>query len=166
MENTQNIFTGKTVEEAVETALAALGIKKEDAQITVVDEGKKGIFGIGGSKAKVKVEKRATDGERAVKFIDGLFDILKINAVSEIVSDSEMPEVKAYPNPVAETLVIENPSSGSYDWQICTLDGKQALNGKGTAGKTAVDCSALTAGEYILTVISGYGQQSAVIIKK
>ena len=80
--------------------------------------------------------------------------------------NSEMPEVKAYPNPVAETLVIENPSSGSYDWQICTLDGKQALNGKGTAGKTAVDCSALTAGEYILTVISGYGQQSAVIIKK
>ena len=89
-----------------------------------------------------------------------------MGGVSEIVSDSEMPEVKAYPNPVAETLVIENPSSGSYDWQICTLDGKQALNGKGTAGKTAVDCSALTAGEYLLTVISGYGQQSAVIIKK
>ena len=89
MENTQNIFTGKTVEEAVETALASLGIKKEDAQITVLDEGKKGIFGIGGSKAKVKVETRATDGERAVKFIDGLFDILKINAVSEIVSDGE-----------------------------------------------------------------------------
>ena len=61
-----------------------------------------------------------------------------MGGVSEIVSDSEMPEVKAYPNPVAETL----------------------------AGKTAVDCSALTAGEYILTVISGYGQQSAVIIKK
>jgi len=89
-----------------------------------------------------------------------------MGGVSEIVSDSEMPEVKAYPNPVAETLVIENPSSGCYDWQICTLDGKQALNGKGAAGKTAVDCSALTAGEYILTVISGYGQQSAVIIKK
>lgn len=89
-----------------------------------------------------------------------------MGGVSEIVSDSKMPKIKAYPNTVAETLVIENPSSGSYDWQICTLDGKQALNGKGTAGKTAVDCSALTAGEYILTVISGYGQQSAVIIKK
>ena len=89
-----------------------------------------------------------------------------MGGVSEIVSDSEMPEVKAYPNPVAETLVIENPSSGSYDWQICTLDGKQALNGKGTAGKTFVDCSSLTAGEYVLTVISDYGRQSAVIIKK
>ena len=88
-----NIFTGKTVEEAVESGLISLGITRDEAEITIIDEGKKGIFGLGGTKAKVKVEKRATDGERAAKFIDGLFEILKINAFSEIVSDGEKVEI-------------------------------------------------------------------------
>ena len=90
---TNNIFTAKTVEEAVESALSALGITREQAEIEVLDEGKKGIFGLGGTKAKVKVSKRATDGERAAKFIDGLFEILKINAFAEIISDGEKVEI-------------------------------------------------------------------------
>ena len=71
-----NIFTGKTVEEAVESGLISFGITRDEAEITIIDEGKKGIFGLGGTKAKIKVEKRATDGERAAKFIDGLVEIL------------------------------------------------------------------------------------------
>ena len=136
MENTQNIFTGKTVEEAVETALAALGIKKEDAQITVVDEGKKGIFGIGGSKAKVKVEKRATDGERAVKFIDGLFDILKINAVSEIVSDGEKVEIDVKTTNSHQVI----GHHGEVLDAIQTIAGAVANIGNDDYKKVVVDC--------------------------
>ena len=136
MENTQNIFTGKTVEEAVETALAALGIKKEDAQITVVDEGKKGIFGIGGSKAKVKVEKRATDGERAVKFIDGLFDILKINAVSEIVSDGEKVEIDVKTTNSHQVI----GHHGEVLDAIQTIAGAVANIGNDDYNKVVVDC--------------------------
>ena len=136
MENTQNIFTGKTVEEAVETALAALGIKKEDVQITVVDEGKKGIFGIGGSKAKVKVEKRATDGERAVKFIDGLFDILKINAVSEIVSDGEKVEIDVKTTNSHQVI----GHHGEVLDAIQTIAGAVANIGNDDYKKVVVDC--------------------------
>ena len=136
MENTQNIFTGKTVEEAVETALAALGIKKEDAQITVVDEGKKGIFGIGGSKAKVKVETRATDGERAVKFIDGLFDILKINAVSEIVSDGEKVEIDVKTTNSHQVI----GHHGEVLDAIQTIAGAVANIGNDDYKKVVVDC--------------------------
>ena len=88
-----NIFTGKTVEEAVQLGLETLGLTKEEAEISILDEGKKGIFGLGASKAKVSVSKRASDGQRAAKFVDGLFEILKINAVTEIVADDEKVEI-------------------------------------------------------------------------
>ena len=86
-----NVFSGKTVEEAVEVGLAELGITREQAEITVLDEGKKKI--IGGSKARVKVVKRLSDGARAVEFIDGLMEILHLSAVSEIVTDDEKLEI-------------------------------------------------------------------------
>ena len=86
-----NVFSGKSVEEAVKAGLEALGISEEQAVITVLDEGKKKL--IGGVKAKVRIEKKVSDGNRAVQFIDGLMEILKLNAVSELVSDKEKVEI-------------------------------------------------------------------------
>ena len=83
-----NVFTGKTVEEAVQAGLEALNLKREQVEITVLEEGKKKL--IGGIKAKVQiVEKKSSDGKRAVEFIDGLMQILNLNAASELVSDDE-----------------------------------------------------------------------------
>ncbi len=82
-----NVFTGKTVEEAVQAGLDALNLKREQAEITILEEGKKKL--IGGVKAKVKVTKRSSDGGRAVEFIDGLTEILGLNAKSELVYDGE-----------------------------------------------------------------------------
>ena len=91
-ENMENVFTGKTVDEAVEEALKTLGIEREQAEITVLEEGKKKLFG--SVKAKVKVVKKASDGERAAAFIDGLLKILKIPAFNEVVSDGEKIEIE------------------------------------------------------------------------
>ena len=88
----ENIFTGKTKEEAIAEGLKALGITKEQAEITVLEEGKKKLFG--SVKAKVKIVKKATDGERAAAFVDGLLKIIKIPAFSEIVSDGEKIEIE------------------------------------------------------------------------
>lgn len=92
MEEMENVYTGKTVDEAVETALKELGITAEEAEVTVLEEGKRKLFG--SVKAKVKVVKKATDGERAANFIDGLLKILKIPAFNEIVSDGEKIEIE------------------------------------------------------------------------
>lgn len=86
-----NVYSGKTVEEAVESGLAAIGATREQVEITVLDEGKKKL--LGGVKARVKIVKKVSDGKRAVDFLDGLMEILKANAVSELISDGDKVEI-------------------------------------------------------------------------
>lgn len=87
----KNVYSGKTVEEAIAIGLATLEATEEQVDITVLDEGKKKL--IGGVKARVKIVKKVSDGARAVEFIDGLMEILKLNAVTELVSDGDKVEI-------------------------------------------------------------------------
>ena len=56
-----NYFTGKTVDEAVENALNSLGLTKDQAEIIVIEEASRGIFGIGAHPAKVMVTKKEVE---------------------------------------------------------------------------------------------------------
>ncbi len=84
-------FTGKTVEEAVEEGLKELGLSREEAEICVLEEGKKGLFK--SVKARVKISKKITDGERAVEFLDGLYPLLNIAAANELEEDEEHTKI-------------------------------------------------------------------------
>lgn len=135
MENTeQNVFTAKTVDDAIEAGLTALGITREQAEITVIEEGKKKLFG--GVKAKVKVEKRASDGTRAAKFIDGLFDVLKINAFSEIVTDGDTVEIRVQASNSHQVI----GRHGEILDAIQTIAGAVANIGNEEYKKVVVDC--------------------------
>jgi hypothetical protein len=57
-------------------------------------------------------------------------------------------KLKAYPNPVSNTLTIETDLSGNF--QILNLLGQQVLTGKTTAQR--IDVSALPQGSYVLKV--------------
>jgi spoIIIJ-associated protein len=63
--------TGQTVEEAVAQALAQLNTTKDRTEVSIIDEGKKGFFGIFGSRpAIVKVTVKKEDPiEEAKKFL-------------------------------------------------------------------------------------------------
>jgi spoIIIJ-associated protein len=62
--------TGQTVEEAVESALSQLQMTKDRTEIQIVDEGKKGIFGIFGHRpAVVKVTVKIDPIEEAVTYL-------------------------------------------------------------------------------------------------
>lgn len=62
--------TGQTVEEAVESALAQLNTTKDRTDVAIIDEGKKGIFGIFGARpAVVKVTVIIDPIEEAKKFL-------------------------------------------------------------------------------------------------
>ncbi len=80
-----------SVEEAVEAALAELGVTEQDALIQVVREPKSGILGIGAKEAEVLVRVRRPapaeadadleeQGEIAADFVDGLLSRMGIAA--------------------------------------------------------------------------------------
>ena len=50
---------GKSIDEAIERALERLGIDRDKAEIEIVSDATKGLFGIGGRKAKVRATFRA-----------------------------------------------------------------------------------------------------------
>lgn len=76
-------FSAKTVEEAIEEGLAALNLTREQAEIAVLEEGKKGGLFSKGVKARVKIGKKMSDGERAVQFLEGLFPLMNVTATAE-----------------------------------------------------------------------------------
>ena len=109
-------FTGKTVDEAVEKGLEELGLTLETAEIRVLEEGKKKLFGSVKARVEIaaKTEKKCccgceaedkeeeacpvvaeggTDGERTVVFLEGLFKLLNITACTELVSEGEKIEI-------------------------------------------------------------------------
>lgn len=130
----ENVFTAKTVDEAIELGLKTLGLAREQAEITVLEEGRKRLFG--SIKAKVKVAKKTSDGERAARFIDGMFEILKINAFTEVVSDGEKIEINVQ---TANSNQIIGHHGEVLD-AIQTIAGAVANIGNEEYKKVVVDC--------------------------
>ena len=54
--------TGRTVEEAEEQALAALGADRSEVEVEILNRGRQGFLGIGGELAEVRVTRRSGSG--------------------------------------------------------------------------------------------------------
>lgn len=136
----KNVYTGKTVEEATAIGLEALGITEDEAEITVLEEGKKKI--LHGAKAKVMVVKKQSGGQKAVDFIDGLTEILGVNCVSEVVSEGEKLEINL--TSTESSRVIGR--HGEVLDAIQVLAGAVANIGRESYKKVVVDCENYRAG--------------------
>jgi spoIIIJ-associated protein len=89
--------TGRTLDEAVETALASLGIKKENAVIEIKDEPSQGILGIIGNKsARVIVKPALEPAGYLEKYIKELMDYMNIDARVTVDEDAEKLEAAIY----------------------------------------------------------------------
>ena len=114
MQKSENVeFTGKTIEEAIENGLAALGKSRDQVEITVVSEGSRGLLGIGSESARVAIhpvvasdapvpraETSAEEAEVALAAQDVLASILRmmgINGRVEVLRDVEVPGVDSVP---------------------------------------------------------------------
>ena len=145
-------FTGKTVDEAVEIGLKELGLTAEEADIRVLEEGKKKLFG--SIKARVEIAAKAvseevceapvdaqksgaaTDGERTVEFLEGLFKLLKITACTELVAEGEKVEI----NVTAANSTSVIGKHGAMLDAIQTLAGAVANTGRDDYKRVVVDC--------------------------
>ena len=160
-------FTGKTVDEAIELGLKELNLKKEEADIRILEEGKKKLFGAVKARVEiaalasdsedtataeevektpvekcvettvtVKADSEMTDGERTVVFLEGLFQLLKINACTELVSEGDKVEINVT---AANTHSIIGKHGTTLD-AIQTLAGAVANTGRDDYKRVVVDC--------------------------
>ena len=149
-------FTGKTVEETVAAGLAEMGIKEEDAEIKIIEQPTKGLFGKLKGKAVIKIvkkenseeetekpeekkkdknltEKDTIDTVKTAEFIQKILDIMDITAKTEIVESNVI------------NLIAANSSEvigfrGEVLDAIQTLAGAVANTGKKEYVKVVVDC--------------------------
>ena len=73
----------KTVDEATREALEKLGANAEEVIITVLDEGSKGVFGIGARPAKVRVERKPDPAQEAINFVSKACELMGLSVVIE-----------------------------------------------------------------------------------
>lgn len=132
-----NEFTAKTIDEAVKEGLKNLGLTEETAEITVLEEPQRGFLGIVTKPAKVRVEKKKTDIDNAVEFLEGLFKVLNVSATTEV---TETEDGKAVIN------LIATDSSQIIGYRGEVLDSIQCLagavynSGKENYSRLVVDC--------------------------
>ncbi len=132
----ENVFFGKTVEEAIDEGLKALQLTREEAEIIVLEEGKKKLFG--SSPAKVQIERKVvlSDGARAVAFLEGLFELFPAEATPVLKGEEEKIEI---------FLEAENTHGiigrrGEIIDAIQVLAGAVANTGRDDYKRVVVDC--------------------------
>ena len=96
------IVTAKTVEEAKAKAAAEFGVAVEEIEFTVIEEAKRGFFGIGASDAKVSAVYTVKGAEIALEF------------VRKVIADMEL-----------ENLTVAM-KAGNNDDTLITVDGEGA----------------------------------------
>lgn len=81
--------TGQTVDEAVKSALAQLQATKDRAEVSIIDEGKKGIFGFGSRPAVVKVTVKLDPIEEAKKFLVDVSEKMGVKVEIEVLREGK-----------------------------------------------------------------------------
>lgn len=132
----KNVFTAKSVDEALDAGLNELNLTLDEVDYEILDEGKKGFLGLGGSKARVRIIPKPDEGRRTCAFIDALLDILGIKAESQVVSDGESLNVEIKTQSSARVI----GKRGDVLDAIQCLAGAVANTGREEYRKVVVDC--------------------------
>lgn len=129
-------FTGKTVEEAKAVGLEKLGISEEKAEITVIEEPVKGLFGRIKGKAVVSIKRKETDAERAVSFVQGVLEFMEIDALASLKSEGDNTVIVLDSKDSSQVIGYR----GEVLDAIQTLAGAVLNIGKKDYKKVVVDC--------------------------
>jgi spoIIIJ-associated protein len=129
-------FTGKTVEETIASGLKELQLDEKQVDIKIIEEPTKGIFGILKGKAIVEITRKQTDAERALEFVQGIIDIMELDATATLTGTEEETVI---------TLESKDSSSiigyrGEVLDAIQTLAGAAANINRKDYKKVVVDC--------------------------
>jgi spoIIIJ-associated protein len=87
---------GKTVGEAVQNALARLGVQEKDVEIEVLDEGSRGVFNFLGSRqarVRVRLSKPPAPPAEPVEIVKGLISAMGFDATVESSEGEDATEI-------------------------------------------------------------------------
>jgi len=85
----ETVASAKTIELAVQTACAELGVSSDAVEYTVIEEPKSGFLGLGSRDAKVSVKLKQTPALKAYDFLEKLVNNMGLDANVEITSQDD-----------------------------------------------------------------------------
>ncbi len=86
-------FEGRTVDEALEAALGTLGVSREQAEVSVVDEGSRGFLGIGARPARIRVAPGALEAVAAKEVTARVLELMGVTGAIETRRDDRLVTV-------------------------------------------------------------------------
>ena len=90
--------SGKTIDEAVNEALIELNTSRENVEIEVVNEGKRGVFGIGAEMAVVRVKMEENPLLKGEEYIKSILEKLEIEATLNSSFEDETVSIEVVGN--------------------------------------------------------------------
>lgn len=134
----ETIVTAKTVEEALVLASNELGAPVDALEYTVIEEPKKGLFGLGASPAKVQVSYVPTAIDLAVAFVETTLKNMNIEA-HIVVSDTELGKKIDVRGEDAGVLIGHHGETLDSFQHLANLAANRTENKKAPVPKISVD---------------------------
>ena len=132
------ILSAKTVDEALANAANELGVSVDALEYTVLEEAKKGLFGIGAAPAKVQVTYAPTAIDLAVEFVKTTLNNLHIDA-TVTVSDTELGKKIDVVGENAGVLIGHHGETLDSFQHLANLAANRTENKKTSVPKISVD---------------------------
>ena len=132
------IVMGKTLDEALENAAKELGVEVSALEYTVLEEAKKGLFGIGATPAKVQATYAPTAIDLAVEFVKTTLKNLKIEA-TVTVSDTDLGKKIDVNGEAAGILIGHHGETLDSFQHLANLAANRTQNKKTPVPKISVD---------------------------
>ena len=134
----ETIQTAKTVEEALALAAAELGTSVDALEYTVLEEPKKGLFGIGSAPAKIQASYALTAIDLAVAFVETTLKNMHIDA-TVTVSDTELGKKIDVTGEAAGVLIGHHGETLDSFQHLANLAANRTENKKTPVPKISVD---------------------------
>ena len=132
------ILSAKTVDEALANAANEFGVSVDALEYTVLEEAKKGLFGIGAAPAKVQVTYAPTAIDLAVEFVKTTLNNLHIDA-TVTVSDTELGKKIDVVGENAGVLIGHHGETLDSFQHLANLAANRTENKKTPVPKISVD---------------------------
>ncbi|MBO5715375.1 MAG: protein jag [Clostridia bacterium] len=134
----ETIQTAKPVEEALALAAAELGTSVDALEYTVLEEPKKGLFGIGSAPAKIRASYALTGIDLAVAFVETTLKNMHIDA-TVTVSDTDLGKKIDVTGEAAGVLIGHHGETLDSFQHLANLAANRTENKKTPVPKISVD---------------------------